>query len=59
MRRQWYQVPEVWLVLFLLASAVVGSLGLVVVATRHPDHATAAEAAPTSSPANAAHAAGK
>ncbi len=32
-----FRIPEVWLVLFLLASAVVGSLALVATAVRHPD----------------------
>jgi hypothetical protein len=33
----WYRVPEVWLMLALLASAVVGSLMLVATAIRHGD----------------------
>ncbi|MEP6483149.1 MAG: hypothetical protein ABJB01_01785 [Rudaea sp.] len=32
-----FRIPEVWLVLLLLASAVVGSLALVATAVRHPD----------------------
>jgi len=34
---RWYVVPEVWLMLFLLSSAVVGSLLLVATAVRHGD----------------------
>ena len=33
----WHRVPEVWLILILLGSMVVGSLALVVTAVRHPD----------------------
>ena len=33
----WYRVPEVWLMLVLLTSAVVGSLSLVATAVRHGD----------------------
>lgn len=33
----WYRVPEVWLILVLLGSMIVGSLALVVTAVRHPD----------------------
>jgi hypothetical protein len=34
---RWYRVGEVWLMLVLLGSTVVGSLSLVVTAVRHPD----------------------
>jgi hypothetical protein len=51
----WYRVPEVWLILFLLGSAVIGSLAFVATAVRHGDalrtpapHALAAPLPPTS-----------
>lgn len=34
---RWYRVGEVWLMLVLLGTTVVGSLSLVVTAVRHPD----------------------
>ena len=50
----WYRVPEVWLILFLLGVAVVGSLALVATAVRHgdalrtpPPHALASPLPPT------------
>lgn len=50
----WYRVPEVWLMLALLTSAVVGSLLLVATAVRHGDalpspapHAVAAPLPPS------------
>lgn len=36
-RNAWYRVPEVWLILFLLGSAIAGSLALVATAVRHGD----------------------
>jgi len=33
----WYRVPEVWLILLLLASTMAGSLALVATAYRHGD----------------------
>lgn len=33
----WYRVPEVWLILFLLAAAVIGSIATLITALRHPD----------------------
>jgi hypothetical protein len=33
----WYRIPEVWLIWVLLVGIVIGSLGLVVTAVRHPD----------------------
>ena len=33
----WYVVPEVWLILALIGSAVVGSLALVATALHHRD----------------------
>jgi hypothetical protein len=36
-QNSWYRVPEVWLILMLLASTMVGSLALVATAYRHRD----------------------
>lgn len=33
----WYRVPEMWLIVLLLGSTVIGSLSLVATAVRHPD----------------------
>lgn len=33
----WYRVPEVWLILCLLGSTIIGSLYLVALAGRTPD----------------------
>ncbi|HZP67800.1 MAG TPA: hypothetical protein VFB32_15970 [Rudaea sp.] len=38
----WYRVPEVWLILVLLAGMVAGSLALVATAVRHGDELVAA-----------------
>ena len=38
----WYRIPEVWLILTLLAGAVIGSLLLVATAVRHNDDLHAA-----------------
>ncbi len=37
MGKRWYQIPETWLILALLASAVFGSFGLIAAALEHPD----------------------
>jgi hypothetical protein len=37
---KWYRVPEAWLIVVLLAGAVIGSLSLVATAARHPDTLT-------------------
>ncbi len=34
---RWYRVPEVWLIIGLLGSTMLGSLALVATAIRHPD----------------------
>ena len=51
----WYRVPEVWLVLALIGSAVVGSLGLVVTALEHRDELVASRR-PIASPLPPSHA---
>lgn len=33
----WYRVPEVWLVIFLLAGGVFAGVSIVVIATHQPD----------------------
>jgi len=33
----WYRVPELWLILFLLGAAVIGSFSLLATAIRSPD----------------------
>jgi hypothetical protein len=38
----WYRVPEVWLILLLLGSMIVGSFALLGTALRHPDQVLAA-----------------
>ncbi len=55
----WYRVPEVWLIIVLLGSTMVGSLALVATAYRHPDTLqttppSIASPLPPSSPAPAA-----
>ena len=37
MLKKWYQVPEAWLILFLLGSAVGGSAALIAAALDYPD----------------------
>lgn len=51
----WYRVPEVWLVLALIGSAVVGSLGLVATALEHRDELVASHR-PIASPLPPSHA---
>ena len=36
-QNMWYRVPEVWLILVLLGSTMIGSLALVATAYRHTD----------------------
>ena len=36
-RNAWFRVPEVWLILVLLGSTMIGSLALVATAVRHSD----------------------
>jgi len=52
----WYRVPEVWLILALLGSAVLGSLLLVSAALRHDDqlHANIPHAVASPLPPSAA-----
>lgn len=52
---RWYSVPEVWLVLALIGSAVVGSLALVATALNHRDELVAAHR-PIASPLPPSHA---
>jgi hypothetical protein len=52
---QWFRVPEVWLVLFLIGSAVVGSLALVATALEHRDELVASHR-PIASPLPPSHA---
>ena len=47
MTKKWFQVPEAWLIVFLLSSAVGGSAALIAAALDYPDavvidHAAAA-----------------
>jgi len=51
----WYRVPEVWLVLVLIGSAVIGSLALVATALRHRDELVVAHP-PIASPLPPSHA---
>lgn len=52
---RWYRVPEVWLVLLLIGSAVVSSLALVATALEHRDDLVAAHH-PIASPLPPSHA---
>ena len=46
----WYLVIEMWLILFLLSAAVIGSFALLATALRHPDrHLTVPNDVPRSS----------
>lgn len=52
---RWYRVPEVWLVLLLISSAVISSLALVATALEHRDDLVAAHR-PIASPLPPSHA---
>lgn len=51
----WYRVPEVWLILVLLGSAIAGSAALVATALEHRDDLVAAHR-PIASPLPPSHA---
>lgn len=52
---RWYVVPEVWLILVLIGSAMAGSLALVATALRHRDELVVAHR-PIASPLPPSHA---
>lgn len=52
---RWYVVPEVWLILVLIGSAMVGSLALVATALHHRDELVVAHR-PIASPLPPSHA---
>ena len=38
-RLPWYRVPELWLFIVLIAATVIGTFGMMAIATRQPDAA--------------------
>lgn len=36
-RLPWYRVPELWLFIVLIAATVIGTFGMMAIATRQPD----------------------
>lgn len=38
-RMPWYRVPELWLFIVLIAATVIGTFGMMAMATRQPDAA--------------------
>jgi len=52
---RWYRVPEVWLILTLIGSAMAGSLALVATALHHRDELVVAHR-PIASPLPPSHA---